>query len=130
MITASVKGQLALSAKLLKMQVKTPGLLQKALAKAAEPIRDYAIGAALVATGGLARSITIRPVGDKDPARAAVRIGPAWSVYNKQGVVEYGKFQEYGTSEMAAQPFLRPALDAGKDEAIDRLKAEIKKALT
>lgn len=130
MIIARLRGKETLSAKLLKMQLQAPGVLQKAVEKAAKPIEDYAVGAAPVDSGGLARSIMIRPMKGTAVAHARVRIGPAWSVYNKQGVVEYGKFQEYGTSEMAAQPFLRPALDAGKDEAIDRLKAEIKKALT
>ena len=77
MITAKVRGQAALSAKLLKMQLETPGKLADALKKAAKPIEDYAVGAAPVASGSLARSITIRPMKGTDAAHARVRIGPA-----------------------------------------------------
>ncbi len=130
MITARFRGKEMLSAKLLKMQLETPGALSKALKKAAEPIQDYAVGAAPVASGGLARSITIRPMKGVATAHERVRIGPAWSVYGKSGVVEYGRFVEFGTSKMAARPFLRPAFDAGKDEALRIFKAEMKKAVT
>ena len=44
--------------------------------------------------------------------------------------MEYGRFYEYGTSKMPAHPFLRPAFDAGKDEALRIFKAEMKKAVT
>lgn len=44
----------------------------------------------------------------------------------------YGRFVEFGTSKMAAKPFLRPAYDAARQKALkaaeDRLAAELKKA--
>jgi HK97 gp10 family phage protein len=47
--------------------------------------------------------------------------------------LEYAKYQEYGTSKMAAQPFLRPALDEEKEnvknEIAVALKVLIKKAI-
>ncbi len=36
--------------------------------------------------------------------------------------VEYASFQEFGTSKMAAQPFLFPALEANRDKIKDTLK--------
>ena len=46
--------------------------------------------------------------------------------------VFYGLFQEYGTVKMAANPFMRPANDAGAQAVVDyiadNLKAEIGKA--
>lgn len=49
---------------------------------------------------------------------------------NRKGF--YGMFQEFGTSNHAAQPFLRPAFDANKDRVVEVVKsdlgAEIKKA--
>lgn len=40
--------------------------------------------------------------------------------------VEYGKHQEYGTSKMAARPFLRPALDEEKENVSDEIGAALK----
>lgn len=34
----------------------------------------------------------------------------------------YGMFQEFGTARHKAQPFLRPAFDAKKDEALQRIR--------
>lgn len=43
----------------------------------------------------------------------------------------YGRFVEFGTSKMAAQPFLRPAYDAARAKAVkavqERMAAELKK---
>lgn len=55
-----------------------------------------------VDTGNLRRSIT-HELGQHDALNPYVRIGTN---------VEYGLFQEIGTRFMAAQPYLRPALEA------------------
>lgn len=43
----------------------------------------------------------------------------------------YGRFVEFGTSKMAAKPFLRPAYDAARAKAVkavqERMAAELKK---
>lgn len=45
----------------------------------------------------------------------------------------YGRFLEFGTSKMAARPFLRPAYDAARLKALQAVKArmgeEVKKAI-
>ena len=45
----------------------------------------------------------------------------------------YGRFVEFGTSKMAAKPFLRPAYDAARARALqavqERMAAEVKKAI-
>lgn len=45
----------------------------------------------------------------------------------------YARFVEFGTSKMAARPFLRPAYDAARAKALqaanERMQAEVKKAL-
>jgi HK97 gp10 family phage protein len=47
----------------------------------------------------------------------------------KQSIAPHAHFVEFGTVHMPAEPFLRPAFDAGKEEAmqkmVDRLKARI-----
>ena len=44
----------------------------------------------------------------------------------------YGRFVEFGTSKMAARPFLRPAYDAARAKAVkavqERMAVELKKA--
>lgn len=44
----------------------------------------------------------------------------------------YGRFVEFGTSKMAAKPFIRPAYDAARAKALravqDRMAEEVKKA--
>lgn len=44
----------------------------------------------------------------------------------------YGRFVEFGTSKMAANPFIRPAYDAARAKALqavqERMAAEVKKA--
>ena len=45
----------------------------------------------------------------------------------------YGRFVEFGTSKMAAKPFIRPAYDAARAKALqavqERMAAEVKKAI-
>jgi len=45
----------------------------------------------------------------------------------------YGRFLEFGTSKMAAKPFLRPAYDAALSKAVkavqERMAVEVKKAI-
>ena len=63
--------------------------------------------------------------------------GPGVSKYriswNKQHAF-YGRFLEFGTSKMAAKPFLRPAYDAARAKALqavqERMAAEVRKATT
>lgn len=64
---------------------------------------------------------------DSGEGKAAYRIS-----WNKTHAF-YGRFVEFGTSKMAAQPFLRPAYDAARRQALQaaqaRMAAEVKKAL-
>lgn len=45
----------------------------------------------------------------------AIYVGPVGSI--EDGDVYYAKFQEFGTRYMRAQPFMRPAIAARRDEA-------------
>lgn len=49
--------------------------------------------------------------------------------YESYGDLFYGPFVEYGTVKMAARPFLRPAFDNGKGEAIQAMKSRIEARL-
>lgn len=102
------------------------------LAKAVEPIRDTASSLApddvRTANPDLESSIVVssrqrsgraksdRPLGQYD---ARVFIGPAGNSFAYPQAI----FQEFGTVKMAAQPYLRPAWDAQKGNALALLKA-------
>lgn len=70
-------------------------------------------------TGTLMRSITMRSRGTRWVR--VVEVGPQWSRTTKGQKVNthYGFFIEFGTSRMAAQPFVAPSLD-GEAEALAR----------
>lgn len=72
-----------------------------AMERVGSEIAERAASRAPHDTGRLAASIQARPA-------AGPRGGAGVEVVAD---VEYAKFVEYGTSEMAAEPFLRPALD-------------------
>jgi len=49
---------------------------------------------------------------------AAIAVGPRQDFF-------YGIFLEYGTVKMSALPFMRPAFDSTRDEALTILKDEL-----
>ncbi len=125
--------------------------VKQAMTKAVKPIVTRATAAAPVDTGrlqmlvGVSARIVKGIKGRQD--RVDVRVGPLVSskrqIANKlkkkaegkiQGTVLtsgawYGHFVEYGTTSQPAQPFLRPAFDAGKEEFIATFTAEVREKL-
>jgi HK97 gp10 family phage protein len=80
----------------------------------AEAIAKAAKENAPVDTGKLRDSIEVKSDGE-----VRIEVG-----------VEYGVAVEYGTYKMAAQPYLRPAIDSAKvEDAKDTLEKEIKESL-
>lgn len=49
----------------------------------------------------------------------------------KKGLIDafYGRFIEFGTSKMAAKPFMRPAFEAKKEAAVQAIKAYLEKRI-
>lgn len=114
--SAKLKGDDELVAKLQKLAGKaTKAQARAALMAGALPIQTAAVQKAPVLTGTLRRSIHTETAETSDGAVA--RVGTN---------VEYAPHQEFGTSRMAGQPYLRPAYDERKDEAL----REIGRALT
>jgi HK97 gp10 family phage protein len=123
MMTAKIHGQAARSAKLQAMIAQTPEMIRDALLKAAVPIRDEARELAPVSvnrwvpkgrtpgSGHVGKGIKIRLMRSTARYHERVRIGT-------KGKLWYGIFPEMGTARAAAQPFLRPALDTKKSEAL------------
>lgn len=90
-----------------------------AFRKTIHDIEADAKGRAPVDTGALKNSISSDITGDGRFSSMAGEVGPT---------VDYGIWQEIGTSKMAAQPYLAPAFDARVPtflEAVASLGAEL-----
>jgi len=48
---------------------------------------------------------------------------------NKGGDTYYWRYLEFGTSKMAARPFMRPALESSKDAVMDEFFNEMTKVI-
>lgn len=73
--------------------------VRKVVRSNADKVRDSAKAKARRRTGALQGSITVKGQGNGDSASATIEAG-----------IRYGWFNEYGTSKMAPQPFMWPAV--------------------
>jgi len=97
----------------------------KALLAAAKPILDAAVANAPVKSGKGQAGLKIGRIKSKgDTKTVLIGIG-------KGDISEifYMKFHEFGTSKMPAHPFLQPAYESKKAEAIRILKEEFRRGL-
>ena len=105
--------------------VSAKNAIARALRKGAEPIRVRAEELAPRDEDQLAESMMIT-VTEQSATGAIAKIGPS-----RKGF--HGHFQEFGTADHAAQPFLRPAFDEQQEEALrivgENLAAEIERAM-
>jgi len=78
---------------------------------------------------GTLRKAIYQAFADKESGKDKAMYRVSW---NKTHAF-YGRFVEFGTSKMAAKPFLRPAYDAARAKAVkavqERMAAEVKKAI-
>lgn len=109
----------------LEAEVGGAALLESVL-NGAEIIRAQAEVLAPRATGRLAGDIAKQAV-QASSERAVVEVGFLESAF-------HGFFQELGTSTQAAQPFLRPAFDGERHEAVrvirDSLTRHVQRAIS
>ena len=124
-MAVNIRGFAQFEAKLKTLSLVSQRLLLERAAKAgALRIRDRAGELAPVGeTGRLQESmivVTRRSENTKDAV--VTRIGPA-----KGGF--YGLFQEIGTAHHVSQPFLLPAYEQTKDEAIDAASDHLREAV-
>jgi HK97 gp10 family phage protein len=104
-------GDLAEALKLVKKVA--PEALEAAISDAAQIIKDEAQRRCPEKTGRLKRSIDVQVF---KKGSVAVTAG-----------APYAKFVEYGTSKMAARPFMRPAADRGASKAAKQITAAVKR---
>lgn len=153
-VTLKVEGLRQLGEKFAKLDEKTQKkVIRSAVRKSAALVRDFAKSHHSNwqnQTGSLEAAIsTRRATKESRPGlevwvlgvfKTRSRAGKNTSRLSKDGKViqltalpYYWKFLEYGTVKMTARPFLRPALDANKQKASDKmaevLAEELKKAV-
>lgn len=105
---------------------KNGGPLRRALRSAARTVQLKAQAMAPKRSGRLTRAIVIQL--DRNPQnvteRMVVRPRAGRSRNDEKGAW-YWHFVEFGTVNMPAHPFIRPAFDAVKDEALGEFKRHL-----
>lgn len=96
-------------------------------AKLKAPVAIHALGPNQPPPGTLKRSVIMKQIPElsnqqKQTFFVTVRRGKQYRNQGKKGNLSqdawYWRFVEFGTTRMAAQPFLRPAFDVKKNEAV------------
>lgn len=124
-----ITGHKEIDKKLRKLPEKvTKKILRRAMTKALKPVRDTARGYCPVDTGKLRDSIKIR-AGNRSRLAIKRQVTTSGSDNMFSGETYYGGMVEYGTQNMQAKPFMRPAYDAEKDNAKKLAIDEIRKIL-
>lgn len=136
MANVEVKGLAELRQTLLSLggeiASKNGGPVRSALAKGCKRVRDVSrgIAAGFSDTGRLARAIVSQR--ERDPGNLTesfvIRVKNGNSREDQKGAY-YWRFLEFGTVKQAAQPFLRPAFELGKQGFIDEFTNDLTKAI-
>jgi len=139
-MTIELRGFAELREKLQQLPDKLAAkVLAKAMKAAFQPVLDDAKAKVPVDTGALRDSLRIafRRGGRGEPMRVGIRIGSSSKVKQaglakavfggttKAPPARRWHFIELGTADLAAHPFLRPALDANQGRVLSILKTEI-----
>ncbi len=83
-------------------------------------------GGPVVQPGNLAAGIATKRLKQFKTGRADYEV--RWKAKRK-GDPFYGLFQEFGTAHHAAQPFMRPAFDQTKEQALQTMQDTLKKRI-
>lgn len=121
-----IEGGAALAKALDQLPLKTsPRVMRSALRQGGEVIRAHAASIAPRAPGApdIADNIGMSTARAQDNDVAAIKVGPT-----KPGFA-YGVPLEFGTANMGAQPFMRPAFDTERERALEAIRQALWKAL-
>jgi HK97 gp10 family phage protein len=99
--------------------------LQRVGRKVLAPIADKARSLAPRRSGKLKRSIKVSTRLSRRQYLLARGEGDNVNIYAGAGALPQATLQEFGTSNLPAQPFMRPAWDAGKDQLLSDVKNEL-----
>ena len=98
------------------------------------PVATRQLGANQQPPGTLKRSIIMKQIPEQSDAQkqvffVAVRHGKKYRNQGKKGNLSqdayYAHFVEFGTVKMSPQPFMRPAFEGKKNEAVDAIKDKL-----
>jgi HK97 gp10 family phage protein len=104
-----------------KLGVKGNRIENKALREAGEVVKEAIKQEAPQRTGTLKKSIETSGIKTKDGVKH-VEVGP-----DKEGW--YGKFVEFGTVKMRANPFMARGYETSKERSVDKIAEELRKGL-
>lgn len=121
MAELEIEGIDNLIAEVEKLGVKGNRIENKALREAGEVVKEAIKQEAPRRTGTLKKSIETSRVKTKGIAKH-VEVGPG-----KEGY--YGKFVEFGTVKMRANPFMARGYENSKDKVVDKIAEELRKGL-
>ncbi|WP_244282032.1 HK97-gp10 family putative phage morphogenesis protein [Maledivibacter halophilus] len=116
-----VEGMENLLAEIEKLGQKGSRIENKALREAGDVVKESIKKEVPVRTGKLKQSITASRVKTKDGVKR-VEVGP-----DKDGY--YGKFVEFGTVKMKANPFMSRGYETSKEEAMEAIEKNLKEGL-
>ena len=134
MLTVNRGDLAAIEAKLKTLSSKVgKSTVRKAARKAMLPVRNQVIANAPVDTSPEADAVRI-----KDSVRIrskwrgdelTMRVGIEGGAKKNPETPFYFRFQEFGTKDIPARPFMAPALESHAQEILDAVADELKKAL-
>ena len=98
---------------------------ERIITEAAGKIRDDAERRAPKRTGEMAENIIVDTIEIK---KTGIKVGVGVEG-GQQGDYFYWYFQEFGTANMAANPFLRPAFDENKEDVRKEIQSKVRDLL-
>jgi len=107
-------------------------------ARARAPKAAQSLGPKQPPPGTLKRSVIMKHIrelssGGRQTFYVMVRHGKKYQKQGKRGTLSqdawYWRFLEFGTRKMAARPFLRPALEARRTQAVDAIKERLRQRI-
>lgn len=128
MITVNEAELAALEKRLVEVADKiAKKALRSAARKAMKPVRDEAQENAPEETGLLDENFALMTKA-KD-GEVTVKVGIRGGAKKNDTTPFYFRFQELGTKDIPAKPFLRPALEGNAEKVLSTVADELKKAL-
>ena len=135
--TVKVEGLRELSAAMRDLaQNVQNNIARSATNSAAQVVKKAAISKAPNLTGNLKKNIIVRRLPKAESALTSehivtVRRGRLTVKQKAAGITGamYAGFVEFGTVKMPARPYLRPAFDQTKTQAVDAMAAQLKKRI-